>query len=128
MDFSKQNEKEIYSTNSDLNTVFVEVFNRTIIDLLKEPMYIESKSNWLNHLELALKLYNNRKHSTMKWTPIQKSKEQIALLKCHTQVKRNPRSHVEDDVRVPDKRNIHSKNYTRNGNKKLSRNNQIKIN
>ena len=35
LDFLKQNEIQIYSTNSDLKTVFVERFNRTLLDLIK---------------------------------------------------------------------------------------------
>ena len=34
---------QIYSTNSDLKAVFVERFNRTLLDLIKEPMYIRVK-------------------------------------------------------------------------------------
>ena len=45
LDFLKQNEIQIYSTNSDLKAVFVERFNRTLVDLIKEPMYIEGKGN-----------------------------------------------------------------------------------
>ena len=36
--FLKQNEIQSYSTNSDLKAVFVERFNRTLLDLIKEPM------------------------------------------------------------------------------------------
>ena len=36
---------QIYSTNSDLKAVFVERFNRTLLDLIKEPLYIEGKGN-----------------------------------------------------------------------------------
>ena len=36
LDFLKQNEIQIYSTNSDLKAVFVERFNRTILDLIKK--------------------------------------------------------------------------------------------
>ena len=34
LDFLKQNEIQIYSTNSDLKAVFVKRFNRTLLDLL----------------------------------------------------------------------------------------------
>ena len=49
LDFPKQNEIQIYSTDSDLKAVFVERFNRTLLDLIKQPMYIEVKACWLNH-------------------------------------------------------------------------------
>ena len=51
LDYLKQNQIEIYSTYSDLKAVFIERFNRTLIDLIKEPMYIEGKANWINHLK-----------------------------------------------------------------------------
>ena len=73
MDFLKQNEIQIYSTNSDLKAVFVERFNRTLLDLIKEPMYIEGKACWLNHLDAALQKYNNRVHGTTKMTPFEMS-------------------------------------------------------
>ena len=44
----------IYSTHSDLKAVLVERFNRTLLDLIKEPMVFEGKGNWLNHLDAAL--------------------------------------------------------------------------
>ena len=68
---------QIYSTNSDLKAVFVERFNRTLLDLIKEPMYIEGKGNWLNHLDAALQKYNNRVHGTTKMTPFEANNKAI---------------------------------------------------
>ena len=64
----KEQNIQIYSTNTDLKAVFVERFNRTLLDLIKEPMYIEGKSCWRNHLDAALEKYNNRVHGTTKMT------------------------------------------------------------
>ena len=64
---------EIYSTTSDMKAVFVERFNRKLLDLIKEPMYIEGKDNWLNHLDPALQKFNNRVHGTTKMTPFEMS-------------------------------------------------------
>ena len=44
LDFPKQNEIQIYLTNSGLKIVFVERFNRTLLDLIKEQMYSESNA------------------------------------------------------------------------------------
>ena len=71
LDFLKQNEIQIYSTNSDLKAVFVERFNRTLLDLIKKPMYIEGKACWLNHLDAAMEKYNIRVHGTTKMTPFE---------------------------------------------------------
>ena len=62
LEFLEQNEIQIYSTKSDLKAVFVEHFNRTLLDLIKEPMYIEGKACWLNHLDAALEKCNSRVH------------------------------------------------------------------
>ena len=71
--YLKEQNIQIYSTNSDLKAVFVERFNRTLLDLIKEPMYIEGKGGWLNHLDAALQKYNNRVHTTTKMTPFEMS-------------------------------------------------------
>ena len=62
-----------YSTNSDLKAVFAERFSRTLLDLIKEPMYIEDKACWLNHLDAALEKNNNRIHGTNPMTPFEMS-------------------------------------------------------
>ena len=62
---------QIYSNHSDLKSVFVERFNKSLLDLIKQPMYIEGKGNWLNHLDAALQKDNNRVHGTTKMTPFE---------------------------------------------------------
>ena len=52
--YSNEQNIQIYSTSSDLKAVFVERLDRTLLDLIKEPMYIAGKGNWLNHLDAAL--------------------------------------------------------------------------
>ena len=111
---------QIYSTNSDLKAVFVERFNRTLLDLLKEPKYIEGKGNWLNHIINALKIYNNRVHGTTKTTPYEMSfcvASQSAipnkkLPKFSAASPKFLKFQVGDFVRVPDKRSVYSKGYT----------------
>ena len=71
--YLKEQNIQIYSTHSDLKAVFVERFNRTLLDLIKEPMYIEGKGNWLNHINNALDKYNNRVHTTTHMTPFEAS-------------------------------------------------------
>ena len=109
--YLKEQNIRIYSTNSDLKAVFVERFNRTLLDLIKEPMYIEGKACWLNHLDTAMEKYNNRVHGTTKMTPFEANEKP---LDPPTFVKKpkQPKFQVGDYVRVPDKRNIYSKGYT----------------
>ena len=118
LDFLKQNEIQIYSTHSDLKAVFVERFNRTLLDLIKEPMYIEGKACWLNHINSALDEYNNRVHTTTRMTPFEASNKPIDPPTFVNKPKQ-PKFQVGDYVRVPDKRNIYSKGYTTNWNREL---------
>ena len=125
LDFLKQNEIQIYSTNSDLKAVFVERFNRTLLDLIKKPMYIEGKACWLNHLDTTMEKYNNRVHGTTKMTPFEMSTNQKLIPNNTEGALRNnfknkqPKFQVGDYVRVPDKRNLYSKGYTTNWNREL---------
>ena len=136
--YLKEQNIQIYSTHSDLKAVFVERFNRTLLDLIKEPMYIEGKGNWLNHLDAALQKYNNRVHGTTKMTPFEATKlpsNNSLLPSNNNNNNKVPRDsyrdsyrsfaqsfakfQVGDFVRVPDKRNIYSKGYTTNWNREL---------
>ena len=120
--YLKEQNIQIYSTHSDLKAVFVERFNRTLLDLIKEPMYIEGKGNWLNHLDAALQKYNNRVHTTTKMTPFEANEKPIDP-PTFVNKSKQPRSFAKfqmgDFVRVPDKRNIYSKGYTTNWNREL---------
>ena len=125
LNFLKEQNIQIYSTNSDLKAVFVERFNRTLLDLIKKPMYIEGKACWLNHLDTAMEKYNNRVHGTTKMTPFEMSTNQKLIPNNTEGALRNnfknkqPKYQVGDYVRVPDKRNLHSKGYTTNWNREL---------
>ena len=130
--YLKEQNIQSYSTHSDLKAVFVERFNRTLLDLIKEPMYIEGKGNWLNLLDAALDKYNNRVHGTTKMTPFEMSfcaaSRATATAASPNLIPKNdnnnhnnklPKFQVGDFVRVPDKRNIYSKGYTTNWNREL---------
>ena len=133
--YLKEQNIQIYSTHSDLKAVFVERFYRTLLDLIKEPMYIEGKGNWLNHIINALDKYNNRVHGTTKMTPFEMSFNTLiraaspnnnnnaaklaATLSSHNLRAASPKFQVGYFVRVPDKRNIYSKGYTTNWNREL---------
>ena len=135
LNFLKEQNIHIYSTHSDLKAVFVERFNRTLLDLIKEPMYIEGKACWLIHLDTAMEKYNNRVHGTTKMTPFEIStnqklkpnkkiiyyKHNTAKLASHTEgaSRKQPKFQVGDYVRVPDKRNLYSKGFTPNWSREL---------
>ena len=91
-------------------------------------MYIEDKACWLNHLDAALEKYINCIHGITKMTPFEASNN-TAKLATHKSVpnlifsninkNKLPKFQVGDFVRVPDKRSIYSKGYTRNWNREL---------
>ena len=116
--YLKEQNIHIYSTNSDLKAVFAERFSRTFLDLIKEPMYIEGKGNWLNHINNALDKYNNRVHGTTQMTPFEANNKPIEPPTFVNKPKQ-PKFQVGDFVRVSDKRNIYSKGYTTNWNREL---------
>ena len=64
MGLLKEQNIQICSNNSDSKAVVVEQFNRTRLDLIKEPMYNQGKGNWLNHINNALDKYKVRVHGT----------------------------------------------------------------
>ena len=121
--YLKEQNIQIYSTDSDLKAVFVERFNRTLLDLIKEPLYNEGKGSWLNHINIALEKYNNRVHGTTKMTPIEGSNNSLLPsnnINNNNEILRSfAKFQVGDFVRVPDKRNIYSKGYTTNWNREL---------
>ena len=109
MDFLEQNEIQIYSTNSDLKAVFVERFQRTVLDLIKEPMYIEGKACWLNHFDTAMEKYNKGVHGTTQMTLFEMSTNQKLIQNNKNDNKKLPKFQVGDFIRVSDKRNLYSK-------------------
>ena len=72
-DYLNKNNIKLYSRNSSYGAVFAEIFNRTIRDLLKRPVFERGDSNWIDVLTTITKKYNNRTHSSTKLTPIQAS-------------------------------------------------------
>ena len=96
LEFPKQNEIQLYSTNSDLKAVFVERFNRTLFDLIKRPMYIEGKVCWLNHLDAVLEKYNNRVHTTTRMTPFEASNDKPIFSLIPSNNVKSPKFQVGD--------------------------------
>ena len=64
---------ELYSTYRDLKAVFIERFNRTLLHIMKKPMFINGDGNWVNILNDAVVTYNNNIHSTINMTPVDAS-------------------------------------------------------
>ena len=60
------------STYSDLETVFLERFKRTLLHIINQPIFIND-SNWVNILNHAVVAYDNNLHSTIAMTPVDAS-------------------------------------------------------
>ena len=58
-----------------MKAVFVEKFNRTLRELLKNPVFVEGETDWLSILSSTFGKYKNRKHSTIKMNPVEGSKK-----------------------------------------------------
>ncbi|MEM1283609.1 MAG: DDE-type integrase/transposase/recombinase [Chlamydiota bacterium] len=127
--FLSKHNMEMYSTYSELKAVFIERFNRTLREMLTIPVFIEGKANWIGKLETVLEKYNNRKHGSIKMTPVEASKKEnedaVYAQMVDKRKFRKPRYEVGDLVRIPDKRTIFSKGDTTNWSYELFRIHQV---
>ena len=91
------------------------------MELIKEPINIESKACWQNHLDAALEKYNNRVHGTTKMTPFEMvtNPNQPIPNSIFNDNKKFPNFQVGAFVRVPDKLNLYGRSYTTNWNREL---------
>ena len=125
-DFLKLNDIKRYSCYTNRGAVFAEIFNRTIENSLKKPVFEKGNANWLDELPLVIKKYNNNIHHSTKMTPIDASKrkneEEIYNNLQDKRTKRNPKYKVGDFVRTADKRSIFSKGDSTNWSYKLYKN------
>ena len=108
-----------YTTNWNRELLKIHSINTQLLDLIKEPMYIEGRGNWLNNINNALKKYNNRVHGTTKMTPFEASIDKPIPSLIPSNNNKLPKFQVGDFVRVPDKRSEYSKGYTTNWNREL---------
>ena len=116
---------ELYSTYSDLKTVFIERFNRTLLHIINKPMFINGDGNWVNILNDAVVTYNNNIHSSINMTPVDASNipDKVKYTFSFRNIK--PKLNVGDYVRNVDKRNIFSEGYTSNWNRELFKVNEV---
>ena len=71
--FLKNNNIKLFSRNTSLGAVFAERYNKTIIDLLKRPVFENGHGNWIDVLPRTTKQHINRVHTSITLTPIQAS-------------------------------------------------------
>ena len=78
------NSKKIqhYSRFTDKGPSNAERVIRTIVNLLKKPVFLEENANWMSELPSVIKQYNNTMHCSIKMSANQaskKSNEKIVL-------------------------------------------------
>ena len=121
----KEYETKLYSTYIDLNAVFIESFNRTLLHIINEPMFINGDGNWVNILNDAVITYNKNIHYTINMTPVDASNNPDKVKYYVNSTKATPKLKVGDYVRNADKRNIFSKGNTSNWNRELFKVNEV---
>ena len=73
--FLKSKNIHRYSRFTDKGPSIAERVIRTVRDLLKKPIFLAGKADWLSELPSLVKKYNNTIHSSIKMTPNQASKK-----------------------------------------------------
>ena len=105
--------------------MFIERFNKTLLQIINKPMFINGDGNWVNILNGAGITYNTSILSTINMTPVNASNnlDKVKYSFIYRNIK--PKLKVGDYVRNADKRNIFSKGYTSNWNRELFKVNEI---
>ena len=106
--FFKDNNVEIYHTNSHLKAVVIERFNRSLRELMMKEFVKNNNTVWYNTLPKLIKIYNNRYHSTIKMKPIQVNKNNEKYIKeniyTYDETSKNPKFKINNLVRISLKR------------------------
>ena len=117
------NNMKRYSCFTDNGAVFAERFNRTIRNLLKEPVFEKRNANWLSELPPVIKQNNNTTQHSMKMTPIQAAKKLNEKI-VHNNLKykgeiQKPKFKIRQLVRTADVKRVFSKVDSTNWSYKL---------
>ena len=92
--------------STDKGPSIAEKVSRTIRNLLKEPVFLKGKADWISELPSVNKQYNKTNHSSTKMTPIQASKKvNEKLVYLNLQDKRrilHPKFKLNQSVRTAD--------------------------
>ena len=72
----KENNIIRYSTHGEHKSAVVERFNRTLKTNMWKRFTAENTRNWINMLDTLMSEYNNKKHSTIKMSPVEGSKKE----------------------------------------------------
>lgn len=119
----KKHNIQLYSTYSEFKASSVERFNRTLKTLMWKRFTEENTRRWVDMLDELMEEYNNRKHSSIKMTPLEatqldKQDEQKLWQMLYENKygdkkyqKKKPKYKIGDWVRVSRMKGIFEKGY-----------------
>lgn len=94
-----------------------EIFNKSLQNFIYKYLTLKNTKTWLPALPLYEERYNNTKHHTTKYAPVDVSEENSGEIfrnmykKIIETPRKPPRYQVNDTVRIGEKQNIFSKKY-----------------
>ena len=106
--FFEDNNVKTYHTYSNLKSVVVERFNRSLRELMMKKFVKSNNTVWYNILPELIKTYNNRYHRTIKMKPIDVNKLNEKHIKNtvynYDITNKKPKFKINDIVRISLKR------------------------
>ena len=121
--FLKGESIQHYSRFTDKGPSIAERVIRTIRNLLKKPIFLAGKADWLSELRSVVKQYNDTNHSSTEMTPIQASKKSNQILVYNnlkdTREIQKPKFKLGQLVRSVDIKSVFSKGDSTNYSYKL---------
>ena len=104
----KDHNIEIYHTNSNLKSIVIKRFNRSLRELRMKEFVKNNNNIWYNILPKLIKIYNNRFHNTIKDKPININKSNEKYIKdtiyTYDITNKIPKFKINDIVRISLKR------------------------
>lgn len=76
LDMCKRFQIKVYIAMEPIKCAFIERFNRTLKRILVQIMDHNKTLRWKDHLATALEIYNTRKHSSLKMSPVEATNPQ----------------------------------------------------
>ena len=108
LQFFKDYNVKIYHTYSNLKTVFIERFNRSLRELMMKSFVKNNNTVWHNILPNLITTNNNRYHHTIKMKPIDVNKSNEKQIKDtvynYNIIDKKPKYKINDLVRISLKR------------------------
>ena len=105
--FFKDNNVNLYHTNSHLKAVCIERFNKSLRELMMKEFVKNNNTIWYNILPKLIKIYN-RYHSTIRMKPVEVNESNEKYIKeniyTYDKTSKNPKFKIGDLVRISLKR------------------------